>query len=664
MKIEKRVVERAPSGKPPKKQLLRDQLNHLLMQAPVAMCILRGSDFIVEVANRKILELWDRTSEQVLNTPVFLAVPDAQDQGFEEILKQVYATGEPVVLNEVPLTLKRKGKTETFFIKVVYEALRDEDGKISGIMVVADEITDQVMARKKMEESDTRQKLAIEAASLGTFEWEIPESIFHYSERLAEIFGYTDTSNLLHKHFSDRIHPDDAAMRLEAHQKAFENGTLFYEARVVWPDQSLHWVRLNGKVIYGSDGKPSRMYGTTQDITDEKTMAETLEKKAEERALRLLERNGELKSSEERYHKMIEEVQDYAIILLDKDGFIQNWNKGAERIKQYKEKEILGKHFRIFYLPEDQANHLPETLIEIAVKEGRAAHEGWRLRKDKTRFWGSVTITALHDDQGEVVGFSKVTRDLTERKAAEDRMRDYTVELEIQNKELEQFAYIASHDLQEPLRKIQTFTDVIQRNLGDEKLVHTYFAKINSSARRMADLIRSVLNYSRLSREGEEMAPVDLDDLLANVRADYELLIQEKGAIIKGEGLPIVAGIAIQLGQLFSNLIGNALKFSDQQPVILITSRRVTRDQIMNEPGFVADVPYVEIAIADNGIGFEQQYESKIFTIFQRLHGKQQYAGTGIGLALCKKIVENHKEYITASGEPGKGATFYVYLPA
>jgi signal transduction histidine kinase len=286
------------------------------------------------------------------------------------------------------------------------------------------------------------------------------------------------------------------------------------------------------------------------------------------------------------------------------------------------------------------------------------------MRKDGTRFWGSVVITTLHDDENNITGFTKVTRDLTERKIAEEKMLGYTLELEAQNKELEQFAYIASHDLQEPLRKIRTFTELLQQNLHDQPAAKRYFEKINSSAHRMTDLIKSVLAYSRISKEGDQFEAVDLNPILKNVLADFELLIEEKKATFHYSVLPTVQGIPGQLSQMFSNLIGNAIKFTTVPPVIHITSTKLGAAEVEQRfDGQKTEQQYCEISISDNGIGFEQQYEKKIFTMFQRLHRKEQYAGTGIGLALCKKIVENHNGLITAKSVPAVGTTFTISLP-
>ena len=380
-------------------------------------------------------------------------------------------------------------------------------------------------------------------------------------------------------------------------------------------------------------------------------------------AWELEQRNETLRKSEERYHKMIAEIEDYAIILLDTNGNIQNWNTGAEKIKGYKAEEINGKNFRIFYLPQDRDNKLPEKLLERVIREGKSAYEGWRVRKDGSTFWGSIVVTALHDDNGEVIGLSKVTRDLTEKKKAEDKMREYLAELENRNSELEQFAYIASHDLQEPMRKIQTFTEVIERNLDDEVIVKRYFEKINTSARRMVELITSVLNYSRLSKERDLREDADLNEVLAGIESDFELPIREKNAKIVYNGLPVLKAHPLQMHQLFSNLISNALKFSSGSPVITISSQKIAKEGMKSSPVVLTADQYLEIVVKDNGIGFEQEYENLIFSMFQRLHPRQEYAGTGIGLAICKKIMENHKGFMRAEGEPRKGSSFYLYFP-
>jgi len=527
-----------------------------------------------------------------------------------------------------------------------------------------EDITEERNREFLRSEHELKMMLTLQASDMGTYEWDMVSQQYHYTQRLAEIFGFTGNETPKRDEFTNRIHPDDRDRRAAAHDAAIRTGRLFYEVRVIWPDNSIRWIRANGEVIFSDEKHPLKMYGTVVDITDTRSQAESLERKVRERTRLLEKKNEELKLSEERYYKMTEEIEDYAIILLDKDGTILNWNKGAQKIKGYTESEIVGKNFEIFYLEEDRQANLPGKIIGRAGEQGRAMHEGWRKRKDGTRFWGSIVITALHDDKNNVIGFTKVTRDLTERKLAEDSLKQHAFELESKNRQLEQFAYIASHDLQEPLRKIQTFIHVLERRMDNAEARERYFQKINAAAKRMAELIQSVLNYSRLSQSDVVYASTDLNEVLENVKLDYELLIAEKNATIISEKLPTIRGMSLQIGQLFSNLIGNALKFSTERPVITINAEKIDGRLVAQEiPSLDALKNYIKLTFSDNGIGFDQQYADKIFTIFQRLNRKEDYAGTGIGLALCKKIVDNHRGYIKAQGKPGQGATFTVYLP-
>lgn len=257
----------------------------------------------------------------------------------------------------------------------------------------------------------------------------------------------------------------------------------------------------------------------------------------------------------------------------------------------------------------------------------------------------------------------KVHERTAELEQAKDDMEVINNKLMKSNRDLEQFAYVASHDLQEPLRKIHTFTEMAEKRSQDEEQQKLFFQKIKSSARRMSELITAVLNYSRLSRTAEEYVDIDLNTVVENIKTDFELLISEKNARIENEMLPVVKGIPLQMHQLCLNLISNALKFTDHPPLIRISARQVSPAEMHISPDWNANGNYIELIFNDNGFGFDQQYADKIFTIFQRLHDKHSYAGTGIGLALCKKIVDNHNGFIAARSEVGNGSTFYIYLP-
>lgn len=470
--------------------------------------------------------------------------------------------------------------------------------------------------------------------------------IRNWNKGAQKIKQYRD-HEIIGRHFSIFYLPEDLATKLpyKLLEQARQTGRACHEGWRRRKDGSLFWGSITITAIHDDDDVVVGFCKVTRDLTDRKD--------AEDR----------LRMSEERYHQMIAEVQDYAIILLSEQGIIENWNAGAEKIKGYKAEEIIGRHIDIFYTGEDRDSGLPGILLNKARQEGKALHEGWRVRKDGTRFWGTIVITALHNKDNKVIGFTKVTRDLTPQKITEDRLAAYTAELEMQNQELEQFAYVASHDLQEPLRKIQTFSELIQANYDDREFTTTYFDKLERSARRMAELIKSLLTYSRLAKDGSDQQPVDLNVVLQEVMQDYELKLEEKKGIITSNVLPVVSGNYIQLTQLFANLISNALKFSRTNPMISINASLVEKCELPHECNSRAE-KFHRIDFEDNGIGFEEQYSKIIFSLFQRLHGRHEYTGTGIGLAICKRIVEAHKGCITATGRPGLGATFTVYLPA
>jgi light-regulated signal transduction histidine kinase (bacteriophytochrome) len=305
--------------------------------------------------------------------------------------------------------------------------------------------------------------------------------------------------------------------------------------------------------------------------------------------------------------------------------------------------------------------------LRIAIAEGKYEEEGWRIRKDGSLFWANVVITAVYNADGIHIGFSKVTRDLTERKEGEralresyDRFRQLADELKITNaelsyanQELEQFTSIVSHDLQEPIRSIKSFLQLIDMKLTDgvpPADLKIYISKSITSANRMKELIQNLLHYSQMSRGEMVQEAVKVDDLfseaLQNVRNSVEI---SKAKITIQNEVDTVYGDRVQLVQLIQNLLSNALKFtSSENPQILI---RTTREE-----------GKIKFAISDNGIGIAEDDLNKVFEIFRRLNTEKTYPGTGIGLAICKKIVDRHRGQIWPESAPGKGTTFYFTL--
>ncbi len=350
--------------------------------------------------------------------------------------------------------------------------------------------------------------------------------------------------------------------------------------------------------------------------------------------------------------QMMEEVEDYAILLLDQSGNIESWNKGAQRIKGYSAEEVIGKNFRIFYSAADCLMDTPGEILREAAAKGTINREGWRVKKDQSMFWGSVTMTAIHDEQGATIGFAKITRDLTQQRLAEKTIRQHAQQIERKNKELEQFVYIASHDLQEPLLNLTNFVELLQYEYGPlfDETAGMYFDVITQGASRMRNLIRCLLDYSRLGQQ-IELKEVDCQALLESIQSDLSVSIKNAQATIHVEPLPTLVGYETELNQLFQNLLSNALKFRKPgiAPQIQVRAERQATSWCFR--------------ISDNGIGIAPEFKEKIFLIFQRLHEREAYEGNGIGLAHCKKIVEMHGGDISVESEPGRGSTFLITLP-
>ncbi len=276
------------------------------------------------------------------------------------------------------------------------------------------------------------------------------------------------------------------------------------------------------------------------------------------------------------------------------------------------------------------------------------------------------------DENGKVIGILHNSHDITERKQVEKQLRNYTHKLEQSNRELQEFAYVASHDLQEPLRKVQAFGDRLEKKcaaqLTDEG--RDYINRMRSAANRMQNLINDLLTFSRVSTKTQPFQPVDLKKIAEEVVSDLEIRIEQTVGRVEIGELPTLDADALQMRQLFQNLIGNALKFhrADENPVVRIFAETVSTNGasfVLNgeEMEIGGNEDFCRIIVEDNGIGFDEKYLDRIFTVFQRLHGRTEYEGSGIGLAVCRKIVERHGGQITAAGKPGVGATFFIDLP-
>jgi hypothetical protein len=509
-------------------------LLNVILQAPVAMAILKGPRFVVELANDRMYELWGRGKEELLGKSIFEGLPEVRNQGYEGLLTNVYTTGERFTALGIPVTLPRKDTIETVYINLLYEAFRETDGTISGVMAVAMDVTEQVRARIKVEESQKEFQFVTDF--MPQMIWVTRPDGYHYYYN-KQWYDYTGLTFEETKGdgWNSVFHPDDQQRAWKVWRHSLKTGEPYeIEYRGRRHDGEYRWFLGRALPLKDEEGRITKWFGTCTDIDDQKKAAEIMERRIQERTEELQKSNQELSRS---------------------------------------------------------------------------------------------------------------------------------------NVNLEEFAYAASHDLKEPMRKIQMFsgrlTDRLLDRLDEEE--KGYLNRIMKATDRMNTLIDDLLMYSHVSRGAVLEESIDLNKKVQSVLEDLELEIEEKKATIQVGQLPTFKGNRRQLQQLFQNLIGNAIKYHRPgvDPVVNISCQVTDGNDQMHPLLTKAEgQQFYLIEVSDNGIGFEPEDADRIFNVFTRLHGNAEYKGTGVGLSIARKVVENHGGYIWATSKPGDGATFKVLLPA
>ncbi|QIP16568.1 PAS domain-containing protein [Spirosoma aureum] len=540
----------------------------------------------------------------------------------------------------------------------------------SGVLV---DVTDRKRAEIRAQEVEGRLRLAIESAQLGTWNLNPLTGELVWSDRTKELFGLPPTAQIDYAVFLRGIHPDDRARTDEIVQAALKpgsNGRYDIEYRTVGiEDGRLRWIRANGQAFFNEQGLASRFTGTVIDITASKRTEEILQERVNEQTRDLEQQTHQLRTTLDASLNSIiamTAMRDEAGMIID---FMMNTaNEAVVKSNFMTPDQIIGRSLLTVF-PGNRENGFYDLYVRV-VETGRA--EGSiQYYQDEFGLEGWFEVSAVKQgSDGVVVTFNNIT----DRKKAElaalqqaAELKEAVAELKRSNENLQQFAQIASHDLQEPLRRIQSFSDMLKSQFmdslsdGETDLIR----RIQKSARRMQMLIKDLLTYSQLTTQREPFLPISLTNVLTDVISDLEMTIAEKNAIIDTVPLPIILGSASRLRQLFQNLIANALKFaqSGQQPLLQIRFHPALTDGLPPKLQDQSGRTFWLITVADNGIGFDEKYKDRIFTPFQRLHDQTIYSGTGIGLAICQRVVESHGGAIDATSQPGRGSTFNVFLP-
>jgi PAS domain S-box-containing protein len=639
-----------------------ERFRTVVEQAPVAMLVFRGENMVFETVNPTMLSVLGKTAD-IIGKPLLEGLPEVKGQSIVDVLYQVYHTGKPYYGWEVPVMLMRNGQTEECFFNVAYTPIRERDS-ITGIIEVATDVTQQVVARKALEQSEQRFRTLVTEApfaiSVYTTEDIVIENVNPVMLKMwskdASVIGQTFADAL--PELKDQPFPQ---LLKEVYRTGISYETTEQRADLLEGDElKPFWFNFTYKPLKDASGNVYAILHMAVDVTTQ-VMARQQLKQAQESLATAIDVAGL--------------------------GTWQIYPLTGEVIFSDRVKEWTGYGPDEPMTLEDALNCVPQKEIVIqAIEEALQTSDGqlaveYRLINRKT---GQERIISsqgqvFFDESGAPQVIVGASFDITLQRMNEQELSrlvaQRTHELELANHDLQrsndnlqQFAYVASHDLQEPLRKIQSFSSLLQDQYaqGIDERGRDILFRVQQAGERMSTLIRDLLNYSRISTRQQVFEPVSLQKILDDVLDLLDLRIQQTGAVINASNLPTVRGDESQLRQLFQNLLSNALKFSlpDQPPVINVTTVVVKADKVPNSSGRISlAAKFTKIDVSDNGIGFEQKYADRIFQVFQRLHSHSQYAGTGVGLAICQRVAENHGGAITATSQPGKGTTFSVYLP-
>jgi PAS domain S-box-containing protein len=631
----------------------------MVMDSPVAMAIMRGPELIIEMANNSMLKkFWRRTQEEVEGKPLLDVFPELEGQEFPALIRRVMESGELYKAREAEMYIDAADGRQVFYVDLENAPLiSDQADKVTGVMLSIYDVTETVLANRKAREAEERLRLAIEATRLGNYEVDLTNESMHYSRGFLEIFGLEPDSSPNREDLVAKIHPEDLRSREEAHAKALKTGDLDYEFRVFPSERELRWVRARGTVLFDKSGRPVKLAGTILDVTEEKLMVIAL-------------RNSEQK------FRLLADILPAMVWMSDAEGHLNYFNRSVYEYTGLTETDLTEKGWLGVVHPDDRAENLREWMESIRTGEPFLFEHRFR-RRDGVYRWQLSRAVPQYNDMGEIEMWVGSSTDIHEHKIFTDELEKQVQErtqelinsndaLVKSNTELAQFAYVASHDLQEPLRKIQTFASLVadleKSRLSERGL--EIIQRLRSTAERMQQLVVDLLSYSRMTKMENHFAATDLPYLVNSILQQMEDAIAQRHLKVSVDPLPTVWAIPFQMEQLFTNLISNSIKFSDtsKSPELWIRYALLPAGSREVEE-LRPELSYHRIQVIDNGIGFDNQYNEKIFQVFQRLHSKETFAGTGIGLAICKKIVENHQGHITANGQVGEGATFTIYLP-
>jgi PAS domain S-box-containing protein len=510
--------------------------------------------------------------------------------------------------------------------------IKNERGEPSRWIGAVTDVTERKQAEEALKQTNKHLLLATVAGRVGIWDLDVVNNKLTWDDQMFRLYGIApDNFGAAYETWKARVHPEDMERGDAEVQMALRGEKEFdTEFRLVWPDGTIHTIRALANVERDASGKAIRLIGTNYDITERKRMEEEL-------------RSASL------YARSLIEASIDPLVTIGQDGKITDVNNSTEQVTCRTRKELIGTDFSDYFTEPEKA----QSGYKQVFQDGSVHDYPLSIRHTSGKITDVLyNATVYRNEAGEMQGVFAAARDITERKRAEEALKKSLEDLKRSNEELEQFAYVASHDLQEPLRMVSSFTQLIERRYKDklDKDANDFINFAVDGANRMQRLINDLLDYSRVTTRGKTFVRVDVGSIVGQVFANLQQRIEESHAIITQDDLPVIEADESQMLRLFQNLIDNAIKFRrDAHPCVHISTHK--------EGAF-----YI-FSVSDNGIGIDLQYADRIFQVFQRLNTSQEYPGTGIGLAICKRIVERHGGKIWIESEIGNGSKFFFTIP-
>ncbi|HIK06360.1 MAG TPA: GAF domain-containing protein [Trichormus sp. M33_DOE_039] len=672
-------------------ELVSDRVSNILESITDAFFAL-DKQWRFTYVNGQAAKILQKNQTDLLGKNIWETFPDTANTSFEQEYRKAITQQTSVEFEEFYPRLNK------WFAVHAYPSK-------NGLSVYFQDITEKHHTASALKESEERWQLALQGNNDGIWDWNIKTNEVFFSPRWKQMLGYADHElNNQIEEWLKRVHPDDLNWVMQAVRDHLDRKTPYYitEHRVQCKDGHYKWILDRGQALWDETGNVVRMVGSHTDITERKQTEEEL-KRQNLRSQLFAEITVKIRQTlqiAEILQTSVQEVQ--TLLQADRVLIFRLWPDGSGIVEQeavlpgwpvvlgqnildpcfqqdYVDKYRQGRVSAIMDIAQaDILDCHREFLQQFGVKANLVVpilhREGiWGLliahQCHAPRYWTQFELELLQQLANQI-GIALSQAQLLEQQTRQSQ------ELARSNAELESFAYVASHDLQEPLRMVTSYLQLLERRYKNQldSTAEQFISYAVDGAQRMQTLINDLLNYSRLTTRGQPFVSVDCAAILERVKTNLTIAIEESGAVITQDPLPTVTTDPTQLTQVFQNLIANAMKFRREIPLqIHIGAEKVGEEQVSRDAGGES-LPNYQFSIAnshpqwlfwvrDNGIGIEKQYLERIFVIFQRLHGRSKYPGTGIGLAICKKIIERHGGRIWVESEPGQGSVFYFTIP-